>query len=119
MRNASSIASTIRYNCEVNDTSNRGMLAGTSWIVDVTYSMPEGTAYIEKHLDLCRAGTGVIGCDKSWKATVRSVELWRRLVLTGGKSEYTGRLASEPRKSDFHPTNASNKDSSYAVSSVI
>jgi hypothetical protein len=86
-----------------------GDFADSKWIVEVRYSLPEGTSYLQKNLRLCQAATdSSTGCAKGWQATVRAVELWRALALSNGKT-YTGRLAVEPTKNDFHPSNATNR----------
>jgi hypothetical protein len=115
--NASHISAAFRYTCEptpVNETS--GEFAGSKWIVDVVYSLPEGAGYVQKNLRLCRAATNnfatTADCAKNWKATVRTVEVWRGLALANGKS-YTGRVALEPTKGDFHPSNSTNNKVTY------
>ena len=90
-------SATFKYSCDDD-----------KWEVDVTYSLPKGAQFLSKGLRIGLPG------GKPWAGTVRSIETWRALGLVGGQTVYDGFAASLPYKTDFHPTNASNKHPTHS-----
>ena len=90
-------SATFTYGCQSSE-----------WQVDLTYSLPKGAQFISKGLRIGRTD------GKPWAGTVKSIEVWRALGLVGGRTVYDGFAASLPYKSDFHPTNSSNKHPSHS-----
>lgn len=94
---------TFRYACD-----------GGAWRIEVTYALPAGGKHIVKGLSVT---TSIAA---PWTGTIRALELWRGLALTGSDEAYVGNFVSMmPYKTDFHPSNSSKNKPTHGGYGVV